>query len=354
MHSATHPFALQLCRWLAAAALAIVTVPAALAMPAFSTLYVLGDSLSDTGNTQAVLGTNALVANLAGYGANGRFSNGPVWHEPLATSLGLPPATRSRSGGNNYSHGGARLDRATGQSAGLLFQYDSYFAGPGAGGADSAALYAVWAGGNDMRDLVSSSSPQAGVQTALSSLNVVLTGLLDAGARTLLVPSLPDLGRIPENRTTPNAASASFVSGLWNDGLFSVLSGLAGQYSSASIYYLNVFGIFNSVLDNPASFGFTNTTGQCRSVTNFGFTETSCANPDTWVFWDAIHPTRAAHAVLGAAAFDLLSTGAPLPVPEAATVLQLALGLMLLAAFAARRARRAKASTASRTAPHEA
>jgi phospholipase/lecithinase/hemolysin len=158
----------------------------------------------------------------------------------------------------------------------------------------------VWGGGNDTRDLVGNASPQAGVQTALSSLNGVLTGLLDAGARTLLVPSLPDLGRIPENRNTVNAASASFVSGLWNDGLFSVLSGLAGQYASASIYYLDVFGIFNSVLDNPSSFGFTNTTGQCRSVTNFGFTETSCANPDTWVFWDAIHPTRAAHAVVGA------------------------------------------------------
>ncbi len=202
----------------------------------------------------------------------------------------------------------------------------------------------MWGGGNDTRDLVGNASPQAGVQTALSSLNGVLTGLLDAGARTLLVPSLPDLGRIPENRNTVNAASASFVSGLWNDGLFSVLSGLAGQYASASIYYLDVFGIFNSVLDNPSSFGFTNTTGQCRSVTNFGFTKTSCANPDTWVFWDAIHPTRAAHAVVGAEAFNLLSTGSPLPVPEASRILQMALGLALLAAFAARRTRRAKAT----------
>ncbi len=334
----SQPFASRLRALLAGVALSALGLSAAQAVPTFSTLYVLGDSLSDTGNTQSVLGTNAFIANLAGYGANGRFSNGPVWHESMSISLGLPTAVRSRSGGNNYAYGGARLDNATGQSTGVLNQYNSYITGPGAGGANPTALYAVWAGGNDMRDLVGNASPLAGVQTAINSLSGVLTGLLNAGATTLLVPNLPDLGRIPENRGTANAASASFVSGLWNTSVYSMLSGLAGQYT-ASIYFLDVFSIFNSVLDSPATYGFANTTGQCRSVTNFGLTETSCANPDTWVFWDGIHPTRAAHAVLGAAAFGLLANGAPLPVPEAATLLQMACGLLLMGALIRHRRR---------------
>jgi outer membrane lipase/esterase len=53
--------------------------------------------------------------------------------------------------------------------------------------------------------------------------------------------------------------------------------------------------------------GFTNTTGQCRSVT-FVIIENECNNPETFVFWDQIHPTTAAHAVLGKEAFRLVSS----------------------------------------------
>ncbi len=337
MNSATLLLARRLGRLLAAAALTL-GLPAAMAIPTFSTYYVFGDSLSDTGNTQAVLGTNPIIANTAGYGANGRFSNGPVWHETLATSLGLAPATRSRTaGGKNYSHGGARVDNATGASEGVLTQYNDYMTLLAGGTADPNALFAVWAGGNNARDLVGNASPQASVASAIDALGGVLTGLINAGATTFLVPNLPDLGRIPENRGTANQASASFVSGLWNSSLLDMLSGLAGT-SGVSIYYLDVFSIFNGVLDNPAAYGFANTTGQCRSLGPLNLTEISCANPDTWVFWDAIHPTRAAHAVLGSAAYNLLAFGSPLvAVPEAATWLQVTLGLPALVLWLRRR-----------------
>lgn len=319
-------------------ALALPAAQASLnAGPSFSSLLVFGDSLSDTGNTQAVLGTFAPIANAAGYGPNGRFSNGPVWHEPMATSLGLPLATRSRSGGSNHAHGGARVDSATGASEGVITQFNTWLAGPGAGGLAPDVLVAVWAGGNDARDLVTSSNQAAGVATSITALNGVLTGLVNAGAQTLLVPNLPDLGRIPENRGTAREAAATAVTQIWNTALLGMLVDLTTA-TGVSIYHLDVFTTFNNVLDNPAQFGFVNTTGQCRSVTNLGFTEVSCANADTWVFWDAIHPTRAAHALVGSFATDLLVNGSPLaPIPEPATLLQLALGLALLGAWAQRR-----------------
>ncbi|MDV7397709.1 SGNH/GDSL hydrolase family protein, partial [Arthrospira platensis SPKY1] len=106
---------------------------------------------------------------------------------------------------------------------------------------------------------------------------------------------------------------------------------LDGMSGLASFYFLDVFSIFNDVLDNPADYGFVNTTGQCRSVSGFfGQNENSCANPNTWAFWDAIHPTTAAHQVLGLAAADLLINGSPLgTVPEPSVLLLLALALAL-------------------------
>lgn len=294
------------------------------ATPVFSKMVVFGDSLSDSGNTRASLGIlGGFLGTSVGYGTNGRFSNGIVWHEALAPMIGVPVATASRVSGannNNFAHGGARIDNASGSSAGLLNQYASYNAKVGVGNADPNALYAVWGGGNDMRDLVGNANPLTGIANSLANLESMLTGLISSGATSFLIPNLPDLGKIPENRGKASEASASNVSGLWNAGLLSLLMELKDQ---ASFYYLDVFSSFNDLLDNPANYGMSNTTGQCRSVS--GATEVSCANPDTWAFWDAIHPTRASHAVLAAAAFNALNGGT---VPEPGTLLLAALALL--------------------------
>ncbi len=300
----------------------------------FSRLVVFGDSLSDTGNTRASIpgGNLPIISVPAGYGNNGRFSNGNVWHESLAPLLGVGTATNSlTSGANNYNYayGGARIDTATGPSTGLLTQYNQYNSRVG-GVSDANALFVVWGGGNDMRDLVGNANPLAAIGAKLSSLEQMLTNLIGTGATNFLIPNLPDLGLIPENRGTGNQANASAVTRAWNEGLLEMLTGLSGM---ASFYHLDVFSAFNDILDNPSTYGFTNTTGQCRSTGGsfFNPTEISCANADSWVFWDAIHPTRAAHAVLGNAAYNLLVNGSPLsqvPVPATLLLALLALGLM--------------------------
>jgi phospholipase/lecithinase/hemolysin len=313
-----------------------LTTSAAVAAPMFSDIYIFGDSLSDTGNTRAAvpLGTNGTVATLAGYGPNGRFSNGPVWHEYLADQLGLARATRSSGGGTNYAYGGARVDNAGGVSAGVLAQEITFNANQAGAPSDPDALYIAWAGGNDMRDLVGSADPFAAIEATLDRLVGVLGRLIDSGASTLLVPNLPDLGSIPEFRSTSNSGSATLVTNAWNSGLDMRLNGLA-RTTSASIFHLDVFGVFNDILANPAPFGFTNTADECRSVASsfFGLvqTERTCSGAAGYVFWDEIHPTTSAHAQLGAGAFALLSSGAPLgQVPTPLTVWLLLIGLVVL------------------------
>ncbi|WP_417514506.1 SGNH/GDSL hydrolase family protein [Marinobacter sp.] len=300
----------------------------------FNDIYVFGDSLSDTGNTrsQVPLGSTGPVATLAGYGPNGRFSNGPVWHEYLADSLGLSRATNSTAGGNNFAYGGARVDNTGGVSAGLLTQNTQYFDRQSGAGSDPDALFIAWAGGNDMRDLVGSADPLAAINLQLDSWFGMLNGLLNSGVTTLLVPNLPDLGSIPEFRAGPDGLSGTEVSTVWNLGLKQGLDEL-NETTNADIFYFDVFGLFNDLLTQPGAFGFTNTTDECRSVSGFLIfvSERSCSSPEDYVFWDEIHPTTAAHSYLGQKAFDLLASGnALVKVSEPMTVSLLLLGLITL------------------------
>lgn len=307
----------------------------------FSNLVVLGDSLSDTGNVRAALGPLGDILSVgAGYGDNGRFSNGPVWHEYLADSLGIPRASNSEDGGTNYAYGGARVDNAANPSAGVLTQESRYLADLGGATPDPDALYVTWAGGNDMRDLVGTANPVSAIDSALDSLTGVVSRLITSGVSTLLVPNLPDLGSIPEFAGSADASSATSVTASWNDGLLGRMTSLATT-TSASIFFLDVFSLFDELLATPGDFGFSNTTGECRSVTTIAgipVAENSCANPGEFVFWDEIHPTTATHQVLGDEAFALLGSGealgvvgGPQDVFSPATLLLLIGGLLLLA-----------------------
>ncbi|MDP4529805.1 SGNH/GDSL hydrolase family protein [Alkalimonas delamerensis] len=306
----------------------------ALSAPMFSDMYIFGDSLSDTGNTRAAvpLGSLGPIAAEAGYGSNGRFSNGDLWHEFMADDLGLS-TSHSRGGGNNFAHGGARVNNDTGFSAGLLWQWDNYQSRFGGAVMDPAALYVVWAGGNDMRDLVGSTAPLMTIASIMGNYQAMLTEMILGGASTLLVPNLPDLGSIPEFRAGVNSDSGNEVSTLWNQALQLMLLNLANQYQ-VDIFMLDVFSIFNAILADPASEGFVNTTDECRSLTGNVFTrrEVSCADAHTYVFWDEIHPTSRAHQVLGREATALLASGQTVnfQVPAPATVLLLLAGLVVI------------------------
>src|SRR5689334_7437247 len=69
---------------------------------AYSQIVVFGDSLSDTGN---VNNQTFGISPGSGY-YQGRFSNGPVWVEDLATNLGIAAPIYSRAGGKDYAYGG--------------------------------------------------------------------------------------------------------------------------------------------------------------------------------------------------------------------------------------------------------
>ncbi len=268
---------------------------------AYSALYVFGDSLSDTGNINVVTGGVPLPPY-----ATGRFSNGPVWVETFAANLGLT-AVNSLSGGTNYAFGGAPTGAPfLSSSPSLTAQVSGQYLPSHGGAADPNALYVVWGGGNDVR-----TGDPAVLTASVPNISNIISTLAAAGATNFLVANLPNIGLTPEAQAGGPAvvAGATFLSVTFNGQLIAATAGLRSSLG-VNIIDLDVFSFLNNTIANAGALGITNTTGRCYSgPTGVGGGGTVCANPNEYVFWDGIHPTAAAHALLG----NFASSAVPVP-----------------------------------------
>jgi phospholipase/lecithinase/hemolysin len=271
----------------------------------FSRITVLGDSLSDVGNTQ-----NSTFGIQPGSGYfDGRFSNGLLYHEYLAADLGLTAPGPSTEGGRNYAYGGAWAGDQGGLADLLLLDLDEQVTAY----LDNQTVLAdelivLFAGGNDLID-----SPN-NVNAALASIGDELGRLSAAGARQFLVPNLPSLGLVPQERGTSDEAPLIAATDAFNRGLSSVLDQFENDQPLAEVYRLDVANLFAAAFADPAFFGLTNVTDEAINESGI--------DPDTYLFWDGLHPTTAGHRLLADAALAVI--------PEPATAGMLGLGLALL------------------------
>jgi outer membrane lipase/esterase len=250
--------------------------------------------------------------------APGRFSNGPVWIETFAANLGLA-ASPALLGGTNFAFGGAVTGGPFTSSTPTLSQQVGTYYLPSVGGvADPNALYVVWGGGNDVRAIAQGVNPPGDIASSVGNVLNIVTTLAAAGAQNFLVANLPDIGLTPDAIAGGPAAQAgaTFLSTTFNNNLAANLPGLASGLG-INIITLDVFGFLNNAIANAPANGFTNTNSAC-----YVSGPTACANPNEYIFWDGIHPTAAAHALLGD-----FATAAVIPVPPAA--------ILLFSAFAA-------------------
>ena len=96
----------------------VLLIPLSDARAGYSSLFVFGDSLSDSGNI-AVLTPNRTPVPISGNDfiptfpyASGHYTNAQVWAQIVASSLGLS-ANPSLLGGTDYAFGGARTGPLT-------------------------------------------------------------------------------------------------------------------------------------------------------------------------------------------------------------------------------------------------
>ncbi len=295
---------------------------------AFTQVIVFGDSLSDDGNiahrVHDTFGFSYPSSNFnySDYRFTDDFNTAPAtnlyrgtWHEQLAkTFLSLPKARNSLDGGTDYAFGGATTkDGAQGRTVinnpfpftggdfaitidNIGKQVNDYLASHSP---DPNALYIIWGGGNDLFDDFSTTS----VNNTANRVGGLIMRLANAGARNFLVPNVPPLGAVPNSFGDPNRvagldlASASYRARL-NSVLASVVSGYAGNGITIHVYSLDVWLSVIRVLGQPGRYGFVNTTVPAQ--------DQSGVNPDTYLFWDDIHPTTAGHHQLASDANRLL------------------------------------------------
>jgi outer membrane lipase/esterase len=284
----------------------------------FSNVVVFGDSLSDAGYFRPFLTSLGLPASVVAQ--LGRFTTnpGPVWSELVSRYYGITPAP-SNANGSVFAQGGARVNAASASTPPgaaqrpVSTQIDEFLARSG-GAADPNALYAVWAGANDVFQNLGAFSAGA-ITPAQLQTNVLgaataeigqIARLRGAGARYIVVFGLPDIGTTPAFASSASAGSVTALSAGYNTTLF---SGLAG--AGIRVIPVDVFSLNSEIRANPAAYGFTNTTGiACGPFPPI----TTAASPSaqfclptnlvapnagqTYLFADSVHPTAASQAII--------------------------------------------------------
>jgi uncharacterized protein (TIGR03437 family) len=298
----------------------------------FTEFVIFGDSLSDNGNLYA--GTSALgdpTPEPPKY-ATGEFTDGVnsipsttsplgLWIEQLAKKMNLPAPVPfiKGTGGLNYAVGGAvtghnpnwtptsltQIPALTDQLTLFMNQHPS---------PPSSALYVFWGGSNDILNSPSRASTEA--TTAVANIQGNINTLIAAGAKYFLWLDLAPLGLIPEAYNTSNSPIFNAAAVAYNTAWSSAISQLKAAHPGITIVGVDVYSLFLSIAVNPALFGYTNITSPAQGQAS--------VNPNTYVFWDQLHPTTVGHenvmeltyidleSAFGGPAYACTNTAAPL------------------------------------------
>ncbi len=283
----------------------------------YTSIVVFGDSLSDTGNfadlTQTKYGVR-IPGPDANY-ADGRFTDGDdtvpaakkyfgLWIEQFAAMLPSKPLIKnSLDGGTNYAYGNATNGKGTttiqfGPSNSLSVnvnnigqQITDYLATSPQ--ITDKTLFAVWGGSNDI--LAANSADDILKAVIAQALNI--QRLIDAGATQFIIPNIPPLGSTPLLNGSPKTSiPATAAAVLYNQALATALSILRDFNFDKHLHLVqfDVFSLFNQVAASPAKYSLTNVTASAQG--------NAMVDPDTFLFWDDLHPTTSAHNILAVSA----------------------------------------------------
>lgn len=328
-----------------AAALLMCLLPttAQARVASLSDLFVFGDSLSDSGNSGELSGGTFTPPP---FYSNNRATNGKVaveylWDNFNPGNINFRPSLR---GGTNYAIIGAttgsennlEVANQPGSPLNVLYANRGHawqleqFALAGPSFQPQTSLFVIWLFPNDVfyfRNTSTNPNSPAATGTSVGTSageegkpgatypsmaplavdNVIgsIDQLASAGASNFLVVNSPDLGQVPAFRGTGLASFMSALSQDFNSRLEAKLNIFASSHPQLDIQLFPLDRTLASVIANPTTYGFSNVTQACLTSGSI------CTNPDSYLFWDSLHPTTSAHAFIA----QRMTSQVPAPLP---------------------------------------
>jgi len=301
---------------LAALAAALWGAATAASAQSYQRIVVFGDSLSDNGNFPVLgAGNNPPPP----YWDN-HFSNGPTYIEDLAAELGQSLGHFFQTSGSvDWAVGFAQSGSINNDSPllpGIAQEVGGYLAAGGTFGPHD--LVVAWGGANDILGNIlpaaASSNPTGYISnvaaTAAGNMTAYAGLMAHAGAGTVVVPNMPPLPLTPEFNSGAGAAAAPLAQAATNAFNTTLLAGLQADAKAnphTNFILLDANTATEVLIAQGQKFGFSNTSQACISV--LACVGGSTATQNSYLFFDVLHPTARAHAILAAVLMDYLTYG---------------------------------------------
>lgn len=292
-------------------------------------LYVVGDSLSDTG-TLVKAASQFLDKPFSldePFYQNRSFSNGQVAVEILAEKLNLTLKSgwdfnflwkEFKQIGNNYATGGAQASESTSQQGLFLNNFTinkqvDTLVKQHQIQTDDLIFFEI--GSNDLifqvLDQLSDKNQKFNdiVTMVIKNQEEALKKLINHGSKHILVMNSPDLGKTPNYKNTNKEKIASTLTKNYNTLWFNMISNLQSQYPS----YIKVFDIYHifpkllndfvasggEVDQGAVSYSLDAKTFLSGRITPRFIYPANEETIDNYFFFDFIHPTKSVHASVG-------------------------------------------------------
>jgi thermolabile hemolysin len=224
----------------------------------FTNIIVIGDGLNDMGKWGKLTNFKYPPAEAGFY--ESRWTNGRVWVEHFADSLGLPMSLQ-----NNFAMGGAttgfyninepmktalRLNEKT-PLLGMLAQVQTYLAtNPNI---DDKTLFVLWAGGHDIGTYLEYGQPDLALYPPANNYKQAIELLVKAGTRNIFAGTMPDMGYSPGYFGTDKQVKASGLCQEFNRGL----NAIEKNYQNTAVKFFQFDGasVFTKIGMNPTEYG---------------------------------------------------------------------------------------------------
>jgi phospholipase/lecithinase/hemolysin len=159
-------------------------------------------------------------------------------------------------------------------------------------------LFVVWGGAND---ILNATSLDDVIKASIEETKDIQR-LVDAGATQFIVPNLPPLGLVPRLNGSPTTSiPATTASIVYNEFLQAGLTVLKDFNFGKRVRFhqLDVFSLFSQIVASPSTYALANVTDSSQG--NYTI------DPDTYLFWDDLHPTTKGHEILAQTAASILT-----------------------------------------------